>query len=336
MGSTVAGDNPSKGTKGAWEIMTGAPVPQNYDAVVKIEDISVSDGFAAFSSPIEIHNNIRDAGEDFKPNELVIGSGTNISSSHIMALATIGESNISVANKPKIIVFSTGKEIIDDANTKLLPGQIRNSNSPYLISALNEMSLSPTYGGTIFDDPEIFEDKISQALLDNDIIISTGAVSMGKHDFIPDSLRNLGAKILFHKVYIRPGKPILYAKLPNGTHYFGLPGNPISAAVGLRFFVVPLLTHLQGLAPEQAIKAKLLTPLSKKKPFRFFCKAFASVNNHGQLELKILKGQQSFKIHPLLEANCWASFAPDKADFELGELIDIYPLTTKKFNLDLR
>lgn len=337
MGSTVAGDLPSDGTVsensvGAWEIMTGAPVPQNYDSVVKIEDVSVNNGLVSFTKPVPIHNNIRDAGEDFKPDDIVLEKGTPISPMHIMALATIGQENISVANRPRISVFSTGKELVENANTALKPGQIHNSNSPYIMAYLEEMNLSPTYGGIIHDEPALFERKVQAAIKDNDIIISTGAVSMGKHDFIPDSLLKLGAKIIFHKSYIRPGKPILYARFPNGVHYFGLPGNPVSAAVGLRFFVTPLLRHLQGLALETPIKAPLLAPSPKKQGFRFFLKAHFLIDAKGQPQLEILKGQQSFKIHPLLKANCWASFSPNQQG-EIGELIELYPLIANKWSL---
>ncbi|MCB2081284.1 MAG: hypothetical protein KDD76_01530, partial [Rickettsiales bacterium] len=153
------------------------------------------------------------------------------------------------------------------------------------------------------------------------------------HDFIPDSLQKLGAEILFHKVAIRPGKPILYARFPSGTHYFGLPGNPISAAVGLRFFIVPLLRELQGVLPEVPLTARLLTSSPKKKGFRFFRKAHISVVTGGKLHLHILDGQESFKIRPMLKANGWAVFTEDQTGTELGEAVAIYPLLPGQWEL---
>ena len=334
MGSTMAGEKLAKSKTGALEIMTGAPVPAHYDAVVKVEDVSVNGNEVSFFKPVPIHNNIRDAGEDFKPDEIIIKAGTNINSTHIMALATVGQKNIEVAKKPRITIFSTGKELVNDADTPLKEGQIRNSNSPYLMAALNEMSQNATYGGTIYDEPEIFENKLKDALKNNDIIISTGAVSMGKIDFIPNSLRTLGANILFHKVLIRPGKPILYARFPNGIHYFGLPGNPISAAIGLRFFVIPLLHHLEGQKQEKPTKAKLLNSFISKNPFRVFQKAHAAISANGEMEVRILKGQQSFKINSLVKANCWAVFSPEQTEMKPNDMIDIYPLITKKWDLE--
>ncbi len=338
VGSTMAGDKPASGAGGAWEIMTGAIIPDGYDTVVKIEDVSINGDEVLFTKPTQIHHNIRDAGEDFISGDKIIEKGTAITPMHIMALAAIGQETITVASKPKITVISTGKEIIDDNNIELLSGQIRNSNSPYLISALKDMGITAQYGGIIHDEPEIFERKIKDRLKGNNIIISTGAVSAGKHDFIPDSLRKLGAEIIFHKVAIRPGKPILYARFHDdtplgGTHYFGLPGNPVSAIIGLRFFVIPLIRKLQNMEVEQPITARLLMPSPKKQGLRFFRKAYVSVAQGGKLQLDILKGQESFKINSLLKANCWAVFTEEHNGVEIGDAIEIYPLEPNKWNL---
>jgi len=342
VGSTAAGDSPEKGGEGAWEIMTGAPVPLGYDAVVKIEDTkTIKKDIEGRPQEISINisaspkQNIRDAGEDFQIGDAILKSGDIITPEHIMALASLGIANISVQQKPSVAVVSTGKELVDDIATPLKSGQIRNSNAPYLLSALSEVNVSASYEGTIHDEPEIFEDSIMELLKGaTNIIISTGAVSMGRYDFIPDSLKKLGAEILFHKVAIRPGKPVLFAKFPNGKFYFGLPGNPISAAVGLRFFTYPLIRHLQNLEAESPINARLLMPAKKKQGLRFFRKAHLSVAVGGKLQLEILNGQESFKIHPMLQANCWAEFTEEQTGYEVGEPINIYPLTPNKWILE--
>ena len=332
-GSTVAGDTPCVARSGAWEIMTGAPVPQGYDAVVKIEDVAVRGHDVTFMAPAQGKNNMREAGEDFLIGDAVVHSGTLLTPYHVMALATVGHKDVTVYSKPNITIFSTGKELIEEADSPLLPGQIRNANGPYLMAALQESGFQPSYGGMIADDPTVFETRIRETLSEADILISTGAVSAGRHDFIPECLRKLGAKIVFHKVAIRPGKPVLYARFPDGTHYFGLPGNPVSAAVGLRFFVVPLLRHLQGMEQESPITARLLMPSPKKKGLRCFRKSHVSVTTGGRLQLEILHGQESFKIHPMLRANCWASFAEDQDGTEIGAAVQIYPLMPGRWGL---
>jgi molybdopterin molybdotransferase len=123
---------------------------------------------------------------------------------------------------------------------------------------------------------------------------------------VVDSLRRLGAEILFHKVAIRPGKPILYARLPGGAFYLGLPGNPVSTAVGLRFFLYPLLCALSGINPESDWTARLEAPVKKKSGMRFFQKAQLWTDDSGQCRVRVLDGQESFKIRPMLEMNCWA------------------------------
>ncbi len=333
-GRAVAGDAPCEGSEGAWEIMTGAPVPTGYDCIVPIENVVIrvrdEDGNpqeVVFTSPVLDKDNLRDAGEDFMPGDLIVERGVMLTPFHLMALAAVGQRDIETAPKPNVIVFSTGKEVVDHATAPLLPGQIHNSTAPYLMASLAKLSVQAGYGGVIKDAPEIFEARIDKALPKSEMVISTGAVSAGRHDFVPGSLRRLGAEILFHKVAVRPGGPLLYARFSDGTHYFGLPGNPVSVAVGLRFFVMPLLRHLQGRGAEYPITARLAAPYAKKSGRRFFCKARLSVDETSTLQVLILPGQESFKISPLLSANCWAALTEDQSSLEAGDKVDIYPLT---------
>ena len=250
-----------------------------------------------------------------------------------MALSTIGKKDITVYDQPKGIVFCTGNEVIDNANETLLTGQIRNSNGPYLVSEMREMNIETRYGGIIRDNSNVFEEKIRQAIAQNNIIISTGAVSAGKHDFIPDSLRRLGAKIRFHKVSIRPGKPILYAQFENGAHYFGLPGNPISAAVGYRFFVAPLARHIQGAQPETASLARLEHAYSKKHAHAFFAKAYFSMSDNLEPMVRILDGQESFKVHPMLKTNSWVCLRENDSQLGIGDIVELHTITPRLKNM---
>ncbi len=333
IGGTMAGDLPASGLGGAWEIMTGAQVPDGYDAVVKVEDVIIEELNAngrparvTFSNPVDMGNNIRKAGEDFQPGDVVVRKGERITPAHIMSLAATGNKYIEVYSKPRVAVLSTGKEIVDDIEAELQPGQIWNSNGPYIMSYLSGRGVSAHYEGIFHDDHKIFEDHLEKMLHRSDIIISTGAVSAGRYDFIPDSLKKLGAEIKFHKVFIRPGKPILYAKFEGGPHYFGLPGNPVSAAIGLRFFVEPILKMLNGQVMERQLSAILHSTIDKSPKFRFFQKATAYLGDDSRLCVDILSGQESFKVHPLLKANCWAILPEGKEKIEAGSQINIVPL----------
>ncbi|MCJ8323443.1 MAG: molybdopterin molybdotransferase MoeA [Rhizobiales bacterium] len=347
VGSSFAGDTIDQSTEGAWEIMTGAGIPNGFDTVIKIEDIAILvTNEAGRPTKIKLNinpkdiifeNNVRKKGQDFKPDDLVVEADEVITPSHISALASVGIANIRVRKKPNIAVISTGKEIIDDANMALLSGQIRNSNGPSLMASFAGMNLAVSYAGTIRDEVEDFETCIKGLLNDNDIIISTGAVSMGRHDFIPESLQRLGAEIIFHKCKIRPGKPILFAKFPptdlnpDGVFYFGLPGNPVSAHVGLRFFIMPLINRLLGLKAEHPVRAFLTADIDKKHDFKMFYKAFATLEN-GHLSVTILQGQESFRIKPLLKANCWAVLGEHQHKCATGGLIDIYPMMANQWS----
>ncbi|KAF0116229.1 MAG: molybdenum cofactor synthesis domain protein [Hyphomonadaceae bacterium] len=183
-------------------------------------------------------------------------SGVTINAEIIMLLAAVGIANLEVFQAAKLQIFSTGNEIIDYNEPELPLGKIYNSTAPYLLARAKEIGVEATYGGVVADDAALFEKLIAQIPSGN-IIITTGAVSMGKWDFIPQSLSKLGAKIHFHKVNIRPGKPIIFATLPNGNLFFGLPGNPISSAIGFKFFVEPALRAIGGKSQTVTIKAKL-------------------------------------------------------------------------------
>lgn len=327
-GSTAAGDSPQTAGEGAWEIMTGAAVPSGYDGVVKIEDVRVQEGEVSFTQPAIVGQNIRKIGQDFSHGQDVAHAGTRLGPFHMMALATIGEAEVEIFQKPRISLFCTGRELVDDLSQPLQPGQIRNSNGPLLRSALAQEGYSAHYGGTIPDEPELFEKCLGERLPQSDILISTGAVSAGKYDFIPDVVRKMGADMLFHKVRIQPGKPIFYARFPTGQHFFGLPGNPISSAIGLRFFILPLLRHLQGMPEEAPKMCRLKADTKGKAGMRLFRKAYMQVTGDGSHQVEILDGQESFKVHPMLRANCWAVIGEKDAQLGAGDIVPVYPLFT--------
>jgi molybdopterin molybdotransferase len=156
-----------------------------------------------------------------------------------------------------------------------------------------------------------------------DLVLTTGAVSAGIHDFIPQALRDAGARVLFHKTAIRPGKPLLGARLPGGALVLGLPGNPVATAVGFRFFAVPLLRAWQGLGEERPLRARLAAPCQGRSGFRQFLKARVDHDADGQLRVQVLGGQEAFRIGALLDANAWAVIDEDAGLLPAGAVIDV-------------
>jgi molybdopterin molybdotransferase len=241
-------------------------------------------------------------------------------------MASLGVHRADVKRRPRVGVIATGRELADFTTPVLKHGQIRNSTSPYLQVALARLGCDVIMLGTCQDDIIDFRQKIRTAMDSQfDIILTTGAVSMGNHDFVRDVLESLGAEVQFHKVAIRPGKPLLFAEFKEGPVVFGVPGNPVSTVVGLRFFIEPYLRAISGQAPEAPAKATLLNDFQKPKGLRCFFKARV-FNSAGSLGVEILNGQLSAWVGPLVEANAWAVLPEDGEYATAGARVDIYPI----------
>lgn len=331
VGRIAAGDKPPERAvcEGeCFEIMTGAPLPKGACAVVPIEKTEQAGGFVRFFSPANHNDNIRRAGEDFETGAVLIEKGTSIGAHHILPLATGGIGSLEVYKSPRVGVISTGLEVVDDLARPLAPGQIYNSNGPYLRAALAEKGADIVPLGTVADDPDLYRKKLEYALDQGvDVIVSTGAVSAGAYDFVPAVLNEMGAQTLFHKVSIRPGKPNFFAQFAGGPVFFGLPGNPVAAAAGMRFFVYPFLRTLQGQEEEKPNRAVLANSYTKrKKDFTFFLKARSWHDEDGTQKVEILPGQESFKVEPFTGMNCWVLAPAGVELLEEGATVNIYPL----------
>lgn len=309
------------------EIMTGALLLLGADAVVPVELTEFQNGQVVFKARPKPGDNIRKAGEDFRKGAEVLKAGQMIHPQYIMPLAALGIDQIKVYKKPRAAFLATGSELVDDLSQNLRSGQIYNSNRPYGLVTLAAMGVECIDAPSMPDDPKRFE-RFLENLADKDvnIIISSGAVSAGKFDFVRKGLEQVGAEILFHKVNIKPGKPNLFARLPDGTLYFGLPGNPIATAAGLRFFVQPCLRAMMGMEEEKPVSAKAMTPFKKREGLRMFLKARAESGDDGLLTVNFLDGQESFKVSPFLSMNCWAVAPEGKEEIRVGDSVDVYPL----------
>ena len=290
------------------EIMTGAPVPHPFNAVIPVEkilkNIQQARPMIGVTYALTPGENIRYQGEDIQQNTFLLAQGEEINPHRIMTLAGLGLRQIPVFKKSRVLVISTGKELVVDQPIDSRY-QLYDCNSPFLQSALlntHQCEVVSEHLGT--DTDEAFMALVNSYLLPKngpDIIISTGAVSAGKYDFIPRSLEKMGARIIFHKVAVRPGKPVLFAILPNGAFYFGLPGNPAAVAAGFRFFVSPLLRHINKMERETPVFAKLKETNDFKVPLCFFQKAHHYIDETGCSYVSILPGQASFMISPMIK-----------------------------------
>ena len=314
----------------AVEIMTGGIIPKGFDTIIPIEQIifypdKKNHKFIVINKKIDKYNHVRFAGSDFKKKELVIKKNTLILPNHILALKTLGIKNISVKKKINILFFSTGNEI---SNKNIINNwKVRNSNSHYIKNLNNSFLFNFKNGGILRDNHQnIFKTKIKRMMNSKiDILITSGAVSAGKYDYIPDVIKTFNLSNYFKSVAIRPGKPILFAKIHGKQKaIFGLPGNPMSSSACFRFFVYPYIANLLGLDEEKPMKAILKNDFLKKKKFTRFAKSKLNTTKDGKIEVSILKGQESFRIKSFVKSNIWALLPSGKSKFKKGEIIDCF------------
>jgi len=331
----AAGDNPKikKISKySTIEVMTGAIIKKPFDTVIPIEQIkffsnSIKPKYIIVNKKIKKNNFIRFLGSDFKKGETIIKKGEVINSQHILAFKTLGVKKILVKKRPKIVFYTTGNEISN--NSKLPNWKVRNSNSYYLKSFLQNLPFDFIEKKILRDNDLIkFKKEIKINLKSNtDLIITSGAVSAGKFDFVPKIINSFKLKYYFKGAYIRPGKPLMFAKFRNNKAFFGLPGNPISSAACFRFFVLPFLYFSSDLIEKKPINAKIKNQLVKKKKFTRFLKGKLSFSKKGIAEFEVHKGQESFRIKPFTKSNAWGLFPSGKVKFKKGDFIECYTPT---------
>lgn len=227
----------------ALRIMTGAPVPQGADRVIR-QEVTRRDGDFVEILEQDSGKNIRFAGEDIKAGDRVMVSGTRLRAAHIGVLASIKRAAVSVVQRPQVAILSTGDELVD-IDGDLSDGKIVNSNSYSLAALVQENGGIPIMLGIALDTPQDLRARFEQAM-HADIIISSGGVSVGDYDFVKDVLRDMGAEMSFWKVAMRPGRPLAFGTI-GSTPAFGLPGNPVSAMISFEQFVRPAMRKMSGL-----------------------------------------------------------------------------------------
>jgi molybdopterin molybdotransferase len=240
-----AGDNASGSIESGQcvKIMTGAPVPIGADSVVMVEDTEQAEnGFVRILKEIRKGQNICPQGEDIKRGRVVLKKDTVIGAPEIAVLASVGKTAVRVYRKPEVAIVSTGNEIVEPGNP-LKKGQIRNSNGPMLRSMVLSLGCKTRYLGIAEDTESELRKKIGEGLK-RDVLLLSGGVSMGEYDLIPKVLDELDVRIIFHRVFVKPGKPLLFA-IKGKTI---IPGNPVSNFTTFHMFVKPALHKMMGVS----------------------------------------------------------------------------------------
>lgn len=240
-------------------ILTGANVPPGADAVVRVEDTTETAEHATILVAANPGQHILRRAENATAGESLLSAGTRLHPGALALCAAVGCAEPSVYPLSTIAIVTTGSEL-KKASDSVEPHQIRDANGPAILTTLRAHGFAAPGWQSVPDDLPQLTEAIGQALQDHRVVLVSGGVSVGKYDFVPEVVKDLGGTIQYHGIAIKPGKPQLYATFPNGSLLFGLPGNPLAVLTGLHEFVLPALRRLSG-CPEDACRPLLRLPL---------------------------------------------------------------------------
>ena len=316
------------------EVMTGAVLPNEANTVIRYEDVTIKNGIASINvDSINEGQNIHTKGKDGKTGAILIQKNTKISAAEIGVLATVGKSFVKVAKQPKVMIVSTGDELVGVAEIPL-EHQIRRSNVFTLVSLLEKLNIPPETAH-ITDDKPVLKSKIKGYLQEYDVLLFSGAVSKGKFDFLPEIFEELAVEKRFHKVAQRPGKPFWFgcsssiSRIEQGvnvnrnkkTIVFGFPGNPISTFVNCLAYFYPWYYKSIGLeiSQETAILGK---DVSFKPNLDYFLQVKLKSENGNLIAIPIT-GNGSGDLASLVKTDAFIQLPNDKIEFDKG---DVFPV----------
>lgn len=301
-------------------IMTGAPVPEKLNILIRVEDIVAENNQIYFKKGITFTpmQNIAKEGEDILKGTTALQKGTRVTSQHISTLASLGYGFVPSYEFLTATILRTGNEIIEPTETSIATWQIRDSNSYTIRTSLKDYPINFNVRSAKDTLASLIE-QIESGKKSN-ILILTGGVSAGDADYVPEALVKCGFTCHFHKVKIRPGKPIWFGTHPNGCIAFGLPGNPFSVQVGVKVFIEPFIRACFNNSYKSFLTKTLLHERVKKIAFDEFI--VASENQNG---VNIKKHNGSGDIAALLSSTGMVHHAAEKEKLDAGNTVHFYP-----------
>ena len=305
----------------AIRIMTGAPLPDGADAVVRVEDTEAQAGRVKIFVTAAPGLDIREAGEDVKTGELVIPKGAVLRAAEIGMLAALGRSYVSVHQRPVVAVVSTGDELVEVDETPG-PGKIVNSNGYSLAALVLEAGGIPLQVGIARDNREDLLAKFHAASR-ADIVISSGGVSVGDYDLVKDIMAEIGSRIQFWRVAMRPGRPLAFGLL-GGKPLFGLPGNPVSSMVSFEQFIRPSILKMRGYPGiyRRAVRAEMTEGYKKKQGLKYFLRARVELRD-GKYVAALTGEQGSGILKSMVLANGLVVLPEDTTSVKPGDEVAV-------------
>lgn len=328
-----AGDRPGAAIAAGQcaRIMTGAPLPDGADAVVRVEDTRIdADGAIVFPVAMAAGNDIRQRGEAMRRGATVLGAGTVITPGVVGVLATVKCAGVPVYRRPSVAILSTGDELeaLEDA---VDPDKIPESNSYAIMAQLQAIGIEAQRLGIAADDPEALCAALRRGL-DHDILLVSGGSSVGVHDHVRPTLEALGATLHFWRVAMRPGHPLVFATR-NNCLIFGLPGNPVSSMVCVEQFVIPVLRRRLGhrCCFRETVPVRLAQAV-KHAPGRCeFVRVTLTPDADGVLLARSTGAQSSGDLRSMAQADGLLFIPAECAGLAAGEIASIQRITSDRF-----
>lgn len=323
-GEARCGDPPEALAPGtAMRIFTGAPLPAGADTVVIQEDVKVADGKVSFPKSVRADENIRRRGEDFRRDEPLYAPGRRLGVYDLALLSAAGVAQVPVYKRARALVFATGDELVAPG-TPLAPGQIYESNRLATLLQLQALGAEAADGGTVKDDPAALRAALERSA-DFDFVVVSGGASVGDYDLVKQIFAELG-EINFWKVRIKPGKPVAFGRVGEKTHFFALPGNPVSSLVTFKLFVEPALyAWHHGRWQLVELPAIAANDFRRRAGRMEFLRARLYAED-GRLLAEALRGQGSHMLKPLRDTNGFIKLAEASEGFRRGETVTAIPL----------
>ncbi|MEO5902989.1 MAG: gephyrin-like molybdotransferase Glp [Gemmatimonadaceae bacterium] len=326
----AAGSFPSRALEPgeAMRIMTGAPVPQNADTVIRKEDSDEGRDVVTIREKRDSGKNIRKTGEDFREGDVLFDVGQQVGIAHAGVLASAGVKNVSVFRSPRVAIVSSGDELVElkDYAPEMAGRKIISSNSVTLAALVREAGGEAVNIGIAHDDIDSMKEKLEEAVA-CDLIITSAGISVGDHDHVRDAITALGGAIDFWKVRMRPGAPLAFGSL-RGVPWIGLSGNSVSAIVTFEVFVRPAIRKMRGLTRvfRKTVPVTLGEALTLAAPLMHFLRVVITQSENDFYVAHIAGSQSSAVLTAMARANALLVVPGDRLKLESGECLRAIPL----------
>lgn len=320
----------SVGVGEAIKIFTGGVIPEGADAVVMVENTSGWGERFELKKVPELGNNIRAAGQDARKGEVILRAGTEIGAPEVALAATQGYGALPVYRRPKVVVLSTGTELVEPGTRELSPGEIFDSNSYAIVAQAREAGADARRMYAASDEAEVLRAALEEALESADVVVTSGGVSVGEKDLVKSALLDLGVEQVFWGVKFKPGKPLFYGKRGE-ARFFGLPGNPVSAMVCFDLFVRPALMRMTGREDRKRPRIQVYFDQDVRNQFgRMHAMRVSLEKTEKGWRAESVGAQGSGLVSSLTKADALALVGPESDGVRAGEPVEAIVLREEK------